>query len=61
VQYWSNGAWVDVPNGNVTGNNLVWRQFTFTPVTTDRIRVLVNGALAGHSRIVEVEAWTAPN
>jgi hypothetical protein len=51
---------VDLPGGNVTGNNLVWKQLTFAPVSTDRIRVLVNGALAGYSRIVEVEAWTAP-
>ena len=58
VQYWNGSAWVDVPGGNVTGNNLVWRKFTFTPVTTDRIRVLVNSALNSYSRITEVEAWT---
>jgi hypothetical protein len=41
----------------VAGNNKVWRQFTFTPVTTDRIQVVVTGSLAGYSRITEVEAW----
>jgi hypothetical protein len=60
AQYWDGAGWVDLPGGNVTGNNLVWKQLTFAPVSTDRIRVLVNGALAGYSRIVEVEAWTAP-
>ena len=60
VQYWSNGAWVDVPGGNVTGNNLVWRKLTFTPISTDRIRVLVNAGLFHYSRITELEAWTAP-
>ena len=59
VQYWNGSAWVDVPGGNVTGNNLVWRQFTFAAISTDRIRVLVNNALAGYSRIMEVEAWSA--
>jgi hypothetical protein len=58
VQYWDGSVWVDVPGGNVTGNNLVWRKFTFTPVTTDRVRVLVNGALNSYSRITEIEAWT---
>jgi hypothetical protein len=58
VRYWTGTAWVDVPNGNVTGNRNVWRQFTFSNVTTRSIRVLVNGALAGYSRIVEIEAYT---
>jgi RHS repeat-associated protein len=61
VQYWTGTAWQDVPGGNVTGNALVWRRFTFAPITTDRIRVVVNGALETYSRIIELEAWTAPN
>src|SRR5262249_51906920 len=60
VQYWNGSAWVDVPGGNVTGNNLVWRQFTFAPISTDRIRVLVNSTQDNvWSRITELEAWTA--
>jgi glucose/arabinose dehydrogenase len=58
VQYWNGSTWIDVPGGNVTGNNLVWRRIVFSPVITDAIRVAVNSALAGYSRIVEVEAWT---
>ena len=27
-------------------------------MNTDRVRVVINAALAGYSRIVEVEAWT---
>jgi hypothetical protein len=41
----------------VTGNNLVKRSVNFTPYTTDRIRITVNNALNGYSRITEVEAW----
>jgi RHS repeat-associated protein len=60
VQYWNGSAWVTVPNGSVTGNNKVWRQFTFTSITTSKIRVVVNaGADNAFSRVVEVEAWTA--
>jgi len=58
VQYWTGATWADVPGGNVSGNNLVWRKITFTPITTDRIRVLVNNALATYARITEIEAWT---
>lgn len=54
---WNGGSWVDVPGGAVTANNLVWRQFNFTPLTTDRIRVLVNGAFGSYARIAELEAW----
>ena len=59
VHYWTGSAWADVTGGNVTGNNKVWRQFSFTPVSTDRIRVLINAATI-YSRITEIEAWTAP-
>lgn len=58
VQYWNGTTWQNVPGGSVTGNNLVWRKFTFMPLTTSRIRVLTNAAVDGYSRIVEVEAYT---
>jgi hypothetical protein len=57
VQYWNGAAWQTVPGATVTGNNLVWRKFTFAPITTTRIRVLVTASLASYSRITEVEAW----
>jgi hypothetical protein len=59
VQYWNGSGWVDVPGGNITGNNFVWRRITFAPIATTAIRVLVNSALLAHARITEVEAWTA--
>jgi hypothetical protein len=58
VQYWNGASWLNVPGGAVTGNNLVWRKFTFTPLTTSKIRVLTNAAADGYSRIVEIEAFT---
>ena len=57
VQYWNGSAWLDVPGGVVTGNNFVWRRFAFAPITTYRIRVLVNAGLLRFSRITEIEAW----
>ena len=57
VQYWNGSAWATVTGGSVTGNNNVWRKFTFTPITTSKIRVVTNGAADGYSRITEVEAW----
>jgi hypothetical protein len=59
VQYW-NGAWVTVPGGSVTGNNRVKRRFSFSsPISTDKIRVVVNDS-ADHiwSRVVEIEAFS---
>ena len=58
VQYWDGTAWVTVPGGSVTGNNLVWRRFTFPAVTTDRIRIYITGSADGKSRLTEVEAFT---
>ena len=57
VQYWDGAIWRVVPGGSVSGNNKVWRKFSFSPVTTTRIRVLVTKALAGSSRITEIEAY----
>ena len=59
VQYWDGAGWVTVSGGSVTGNNRVVRKFSFTPVSTNRVRVLITGALATYSRITEVEAWSA--
>jgi RHS repeat-associated protein len=60
VQYWNGSGWATVPDGNVTGNNKVWRQFSFPSITTSKIKVVVNaGADNAYSRVVEVEAWSA--
>ena len=58
VQYWTGTAWQDVPGGAIVNNNLVWRQVTFTALTTTKIRILVTNALDTWTRITEVEAWT---
>ena len=57
VLYWTGSAWAAVPGGSITGNRNVWTHLTFAEITTDRIRVVVTGALADYSRIVEIEAW----
>lgn len=58
VQIRDGRQWVTL--ASVAGNNLVKRAVTFAPVATDRIRIYVRGGLNVYSRIVEVEAWTAP-
>lgn len=57
VQYWDGANWTAVPGGSVSGNNMVWRKFSFSAVSTTRIRVLVTNALGGASRITEIEAY----
>ena len=58
IQYWNGGAWATVPGCSVTSNNKVWRQFSFTAITTSKIRVVTNASPDGYSRVVELEAWT---
>jgi RHS repeat-associated protein len=60
AQYWNGSNWVDVPSGSVSGNNKVWRKFSFSPITTTKVRVLTNASVDGFSRLTEVEAWSAP-
>lgn len=57
LQYWNGSSWVTI--ATVTGNDKVWRQFTFTPVTTTKIRCMVTASPDGYARIVELEAWDA--
>ena len=57
VQYWNGSSWATITGGSITGNNKVRRKFTFTPVTTTKIRVLTNASIDGYSRITELEAW----
>jgi PKD repeat protein len=59
VQYWDGTSWVTVPGGTVNANSNVWRKFEFPTLYTNKIRVNVRDAKAGHSRITEIEAFHA--
>ena len=61
VQYWNGSAWVTISGGTVTGNNKVWRKFSFAPLSTTKIRVWATASPDGYSRLTEVEAWTGPS
>jgi hypothetical protein len=58
VQYWNGSSWLAIPGGSVSGNNKVWRQFTFAAISTNRIRVFANTSPDSYARVTEVEAWT---
>lgn len=60
VQYWTGTTWLTIPNLSITGNNRVWRRFTFSQITTDKIRILINASKVSVSTLVEVEAWGVP-
>jgi RHS repeat-associated protein len=57
VQYWNGSSWVTIPGGSVAGNNKVWRKFTFSPITTTKIRVHINAVPDAWSRVVEIQAF----
>ena len=57
VQYWNGISWTTIPGGSVTGNNKVWRKFTFSPITTSKIRVWINAVPDAWSRVVEIQAF----
>src|SRR5688572_31170114 len=59
LEYWTGAAWDAIPATSITGNSMVWRQITFAPVTTTKIRIVVTAALNTWSRIAEVEAYTS--
>ncbi|MEH2278913.1 MAG: discoidin domain-containing protein [Nostoc sp.] len=57
VQCWYGSAWTTVKS--FTGNNKVWTQAIFSPVTTDKIRIYITAAIDGNAnaRLIEVEAY----
>jgi hypothetical protein len=59
VQFFDGTSFVDVPGGAVTGNILAMRRFVFPPITTDRVRVVINDSNDHvYSRVVEIEAFS---
>jgi hypothetical protein len=57
VQYFDGSTWVTVPGGAVTGNDRAMRVFLFEPITTTKIRVVINKGRNHYSRITEVESF----
>jgi len=62
VLFWNGKDWEPVSAGMIKGNSLAWKRvrFPFSPVTTSKIRVVVNvgfNSTDGIARIVELEAW----
>lgn len=59
VQYWTGTSWVAVNElSRVDGAN-AWRRVNFTPVTTDRVRVVLPTLIAGQQFVAtELEVWT---
>ncbi len=57
VQYLSsNGSWVTL--ASVSNNNKVLNRFSFSSVSTKKIRVEITKGVGGYGRIVEVQAFT---
>jgi F5/8 type C domain-containing protein len=56
VEYWDGSSWVTV--GSITNNDLAWRKFTFSPVETTKIHVVIHNSRSNYSRIVELEAYS---
>ncbi len=58
VEYWNGSGWTSITEGQISGNNNVWRRISFSPITTARIRVNTTAAIDnGYSRMTEIEAW----
>lgn len=58
VEVWVNEAWAAIPDnkGIATGNNKVWKQFTFPTIETSKIKIVVTKSMDQWVRIAEVEA-----
>lgn len=56
LQYWDGATWQTLQT--VAGNNLVIRDFSFSPVTTTKVRIWITASNDNsYSRLVELEAW----
>lgn len=60
VQFWRDGAWVDIPSANLTGNTkhvLAIRFDDTVTVHTDRLRILITGTEDGIARVGGITVW----
>jgi subtilisin family serine protease len=57
LEYWTGTTWSAVPGAIANGNRNVWRKFTFAPVTTTSIRIVITGTMDGWARITELEVY----
>lgn len=59
VQYWTGTAWTGVTELSRVDGSSVWRRVNFTPVTTDRVRVVLPTITYGRQMVAsELEVWT---
>ncbi|MFH1922949.1 MAG: FAD-dependent oxidoreductase [Planctomycetota bacterium] len=61
LQWFDGDAWQDVPETRTRGNEAIDWQRRFPPFTSVRIRLLVEGAKGGISRIWEIELYEPPD
>lgn len=62
VQFWRDGAWVDVPSARVSGNRRIAFALAFDDtlvVTTDRLRLWITATGDGVARVKEFVIWPA--
>ena len=57
VQYLHGTGWLTIPGAVVTNNINVWKKFTFAPLVTTKIRLVINGSRSAVSTVVEMEAF----
>ncbi|MEH2331568.1 discoidin domain-containing protein [Nostoc sp.] len=55
VQYWNGTTWATIQS--FIGNNKIWTQAIFSPVTTNKIRIYITAATDANARLIEVEAY----
>ncbi|MBC7622243.1 MAG: hypothetical protein H7232_02530, partial [Aeromicrobium sp.] len=59
IQYWTGTAWAAVSELARVDGTRVWRRVNFTPVTTDRVRVVLPTITSSRQMVVsELEVWT---
>ncbi len=62
VQFWRDGAWVDVPSARISGNQRLAFSLAFDDtlvVTTDRLRLWITSTGDGAARVKELVVWPA--
>jgi hypothetical protein len=62
VQFWRDGAWVDVPSARISGNRLLAFGLAFddtVAVTTDRLRLWITSTGDSVARVKELVVWPA--
>jgi hypothetical protein len=57
LQAWNGSSWIDIPGADITGNTNEHVTFSFSSVTTQKVRLITPAGASDFARYMEIQLW----